>query len=871
LPCLFLHGSIGLMKSQFFKYLALVALLEATPSLFGETVWLSTLDLKQMTTGWSVANADHDIIGQPISINGEKFIHGVGTHATSKFRVDIDGNAKRFTAQVGVDDSAGNQGSVEFIVMGDGEILWRSGVLKGGEAAKPVDVNLANIKILVLRVTDGGDGESNDHADWADAKIEMNDGAPPLPVALPPYETLNLKTKSFAVNFQVGDDGRLYQRPIGADDPNAKLQRDDECYPQAGDGYVWEPALQVVHADGNTSTVLIYDGMTHTNVSADIEVTQIHLHDPAYPFEVVLSFRMHHDEDVIEQWAEIRHQESGSVTLQRLASTSLLLTTNVYLTHFFGDWAKEMLNPITEKITPGTKVLDSKLGVRADQFQNPSFIFSLNGRATETNGEVLAGSLAWSGSFQLAFDDNSEGVRALCGINPFASAYHLNPNETFTTPTMIWVWSANGLGEMSRKFHRWARDFGMRDGHKTRAVLLNNWEATGFDFDFNRIVSLYDPAKELGVELFLLDDGWFGNKYPRANDHAGLGDWQPNRQRLPDGLAPLAAEAVKRGLRFGIWMEPEMVNPNSELFHKHPDWVICQPKRELELQRNQLVLDLTRPGVQQFEWKAIQSILGVSNITYAKWDCNRYLTQPGSSYLPPARQSELWIDYVQALYALMDKTAKAFPDTELMLCSGGGGRVDYGALKYFHEFWPSDNTDPVARVPMQWDYSYFFPPMAIASHVTHWGNRPMHFACSVAMSARFGMDLDLTKLPALDKAICGGAISAYKKIRAVTQLGDLYRLENPHENFRGALNFVSSDHSRAVVFVFQLQDGQNIPVRPQGLDPAKNYTIYELNPAPGRTPMPQEGKMFTGEELMRDGLEPSCSKALEASVIELGS
>ena len=195
------------------------------------------------------------------------------------------------------------------------------------------------------------------------------------------------------------------------------------------------------------------------------------------------------------------------------------------------------------------------------------------------------------------------------------------------------------------------------------------------------------------------------------------------------------------------------------------------------------------------------------DITYAKWDCNRYLTQPGSSYLAPDRQSELWIDYVHALYALMDKTAKTFPDTELMLCSGGGGRVDYGALKYFHEFWPSDNTDPVVRVLMQWDYSYFFPPMAIASHVTHWGNRPMHFACSVAMSARFGMDLDLTKLPAQDRAICAGAISAYKQIRDVTDSGDLYRLEDPHQGFRGALDFVSPDRSRAVVFVFQLKDG----------------------------------------------------------------
>jgi alpha-galactosidase len=688
----------------------------------------------------------------------------------------------------------------------------------------------------------------------------------------PTPEKFSVQTKNFALNFEVSDDGRLYQRAVGAVDANEKLQRADESYPPAGDGYIWEPALQVVHADGNPSTALIFEGITRTNDDAGRELTQIKLHDPAYPLEVTLNFRADRERDVVEQWTEIVHHESKPVTLEHMASTALLLpATNVYLTHFFGDWAKEMLTPITEQITPGTKVLDSKIGVRADQFRNPSFVLSLDGPPVENSGRVLAGSLEWSGSFQCAFDDNGQNVRALCGVNPFASAYHLNPGETFTTPKMIWVWSANGLGEMSRKLHSWARDFGMRDGHKTRAVLLNNWEATGFDFDFNRIVGLYDPAKALGVELFLLDDGWFGNKYPRVNDHAGLGDWQPNHSRLPDGLAPLASEAVKRGLRFGIWMEPEMVNPKSELFEQHPDWVIAQPKRELELQRNQLVLDLARPEVQAFEWQSIQNILGVPNISYAKWDCNRYLTQPGSSYLAPDRQSHLWIDYVTALYALMDKTAKKFPDTELMLCSGGGGRVDYGALKYFHEFWPSDNTDPVIRVPMQWDYSYFFPPMAIAGHVTRSGNRPMHFACSVAMSACFGMDLDLTKLSAADKAICAGAISAYKQMREVTQLGDLYRLESPHENFRGALDFVSPDRARAVVFAFQLKDGQPLPVHPQGLDPAKNYMIHELNPAPGRAVIPQEGKTFTGEQLMRDGIVPSCAKAVEASVIELGS
>jgi len=835
------------------------------------SVALSSLDLKLMTAGWSDAKADLGVTGKPLGIDGRTYKHGVGTHSTSRFRVALDGKATRFTAEVGVDDGAGKKGSVEFIVSGDGKILWRSGVLTGGQAAIPVSVDLADVKTLTMEVTDGGDGTNDDHADWADANISMiNDAA--KPIALAPYQKFSVRTQSFSLRFEVGDDGRLYQHVIGMADALTKPKRDNEAYPQAGDGYIWEPALQVAHSDGNTSTALVFDDIIQTKDSTGRERTEIKLHDPSYPFHVTLNFLADIERDVIEQWTEITHQETGPVILERMASTALRMSSeNVHLTHFFGDWAKEMLAPITESITPGMKVLDSKIGVRANQFRNPSFVLSLDGPPAENSGRVLAGSLAWSGSFQCAFENDGQGVRALCGVNPFASAYHLKPGEPFTTPRMIWAWSSNGLGDMSRKLHRWARDHGMRDGQKTRAVLLNNWEATGFDFDFNRIVGLYDPAKEIGTELFLLDDGWFGNKYPRTSDHAGLGDWQPNHQRLPDGLAPLATEAVKRGLRFGIWIEPEMVNPKSELYEQHPDWVIRQPKREPELQRNQLVLDLTRPEVQDFQWNTIKEILSVPDITYVKWDCNRYLTQPGSSYLAADRQSHLGIDYVNALYALMDKTATTFPDTELMLCSGGGGRVDYAALKYFHEFWPSDNTDAAMRVPMQWDYSYFFPAMAMASHVTHMGKRPIHFACTVAMSARFGMDLDLKEFSAADKAICAGAIATYQKIRDVTLLGDLYRLESPHENIRSAINYVSQDRSRAVLFAFQLKDGPNKEVRPQGLDPAKRYTIRELNPAPGRDALPQEGKSFTGEELMRDGILPSCGKSLEASVIELGS
>ena len=834
-----------------------------------ETLWLSALDLKQMTTGWSTVKVDRSVAGQPMSIRSKPFTHGVGTHAASKFRLALGGEAQRFRAQAGVDDSAGGQGSVEFLVLGDGRVLWKSGVLTGTQPAAAVDVDLSGVQVLELRVADGGDGASRDHADWADAQLVMKDGGA-VPVALPPFESFSLKTRNWVVDFTVGDDGRLYQRPIGAEDSKEKKpRRTEEAYPQAGNGYIWEPALQAVHADGNTSTDLVYDGIERAQHGPARELVRVKLHDPAYPFEAVLCFRVHHDRDVVEQWTEIRHHEPGVVKLERMASSALLLMpTNLALTHFHGDWANEM-NPVTEPLTPGTKVLDSKIGVRAHQFRNPSFLLSLDGPATENSGRVLACSLAWSGSFEFAFDHFGDRVRVLCGVNPFASVYHLAPEKVFATPVMIWVWSGAGFGEASRKLHGRAREFGFRDGGKPRTVLLNNWEATGFDFDFSRIAGLFAPAKQLGVELFLLDDGWFGNKYPRVNDRAGLGDWEPNRKRLPDGLAPLAAAARTAGVNFGIWIEPEMVNPKSELFDQHPDWVIRQPKRELELQRNQLTLDLTRPEVQAFEWKVIQDTLGVPGIDYAKWDCNRYLTQPGSSWLAPDRQSHLWIDYVHALYALMDRTAKQFPKTELMLCSGGGGRVDYGALKYFHEFWPSDNTDPVRRVPMQWDYSYFFPAMTMAAHVTHWGNRPMHFACAVAMSARFGMDLDLAKLPAEDKATCAAAISAYKRVREVTHLGELYRLERPHGATRGALNYVSPDRSRAVLFVYQLKDGPPAPVRPMGLDPAKRYSVHDLFPALGRAALPQEGKTFAGTELMERGVVPSCSQALEACIVEL--
>jgi alpha-galactosidase len=677
----------------------------------------------------------------------------------------------------------------------------------------------------------------------------------------------------------VSEGGRLYEGSCGAAAPEIPKPkrgpaRETEFYPPYGDGFILEPALQVTHADGNTSADLQYVKHSVRNLDTNLTLTRIELKDPAYPFFVTLCFKTYNREDLIEQWAEIRHEEFGPVVLYRFASSAPLFNAKEYwLTQFQGDYQREA-TLAEEKLGPGVKILDSKIGVRASRFRIPSFVLSLDGPAKEDSGEVLGGSLAWSGSFELAFDlDWNNRLRALCGINPFGSQYHLKPGQTFTTPSMLWTWSDHGKGQVSRNFHRWARRYGIRDGDKPRPVVLNNWEATGFKFDEKTLVSLFDGAKELGADTFLLDDGWFGNRHPRNDDHAGLGDWQVNTNKLPQGLGYLAGEAKKRGVNFGIWIEPEMVNPASDLFEQHPDWVIRQPHRELELSRNQLDLDLSRPEVREFAWQVVDQTLGTPGIGYVKWDANRYITQPGSPYLPPGEQSDLFIDYNLALYDIMARVARKFPQVTAMACSGGGGRVDYGTLRYFHTFWPSDNTDPRSRVFIQWGFSHFFPAGTIAAHVTRMGHRPNKFTLDVAMSGALGLDLDVRKLTPAERKTITAAVSLYKQqVRDVVEQGDLYRLESPYEHPRAALDYVSHDCTKAMLFVYQLKDSSSEPVKLSGLDPQSRYRIQTLNQSDTTAPrLTCEGQVLTGTALMHDGLVPPCTKAFDSAVIALAA
>jgi alpha-galactosidase len=707
-------------------------------------------------------------------------------------------------------------------------------------------------------------------------------GQEPKPLA--PDDPLNarvvrIETDREALTLFADKDGRLYQLGFGARSDKApvlpkKFAWQQEFYPQWGDGFIAEPALQATHADGNTSTDLLYVRHESKPQGDGITLTRIEMKDPAYPFFVTLCFRTYAAFDVIEEWTEIRHEEAGAVQLDRFASSSPFFSKgDLYVTQFCGDYSNEM-NPLEERLTDGIKVFDSKIGVRADQYRNPSFLLSRGGIARENAGEVWAGSLAWPGSFQFAFECGYGITRALCGMNPFNSTYKLEPNSVFTTPAMIWAWSGAGTGPLSRNLHRWARQYGLRDGNSPRAVVLNNWEATGTNFDQKKLVSLFDGAREIGCDLFLLDDGWFGGKYPRNADSSGLGDWKPDPKKLPSGIGYLCEQAKSRGLRFGIWMEPEMVNPRSELFEQHPDWAIQQPHRQLQTSRNQLVLDLSRPEVTEYVFKCVDDLLSQNpGVSYIKWDCNRYLTQPGSTWLKPGMQTHLEIDYNNNLLDIMRNVAARHPEVEMMLCSGGGGRVDFGSLRYFDEFWPSDNTNPLRRVSMQWDYSTFFPAIAISGHVTRMGNQPIKFAFDVAMSERLGMDVDLAKYSPQELAFAASAIDTYKtRILPAVQFGDLYRLENPHTSPRSALDYVATDRAQAVVFILQTSNAPARRVKPEGLDPGKQYRVLELNLPQGvASSLPENGKTIDGATLMREGLFPQCAKQSESAVIELQS
>ncbi len=691
-------------------------------------------------------------------------------------------------------------------------------------------------------------------------------------------QQIDVVSGDLKLSLMVGSDNRLYQLHFGDVSkavilPKTLPSREWEFLPPYGNGVITEPAIQATHTDGNTSTELHYVSHKQERQSDDVQLTTISLRDPEYAFFVDIYIKCYQSASMMEIWNTIRQDErGGKVVLYRYASASPVLKSSQYwLSQFKGRYKREATLS-EERLSEGIKVLDSKLGVRANQMRIPSFILAYDHEARENEGEVFAASLKWAGSFQLAFEvDWNNNLRVLTGINPIGSQYYLERGATFTTPAILWTYSRNGKGETSRKFHRWAMDYSIRDPHKDRPVLLNNWEATHCDFDEKRLTQLFDGAKQIGAELFLLDDGWFGNgEYSRDDDKHGLGDWQVSTKKLPRGLSYLAKEANKRKIGFGIWLEPEMVNPKSELYNKHPEWIITQQKRDPILGRHQEILDLTRPEVQKYEWDVIDNTLRPNpGVSYVKWDCNRYVTQPGSTYLPPQEQSHLLIDYNWALYRLMDRFATEFPDVMGMVCAGGSGRVDYGSMQYFHSFWPSDNTDPLGRIKIQWGFGHFFPASTISAHVTRMGKRHLKLAIDVALSGAFGIDLALDKATPEERAQLADGVRLYKEsLRELVMKGELYRLVSPYETPLASLSYVARDKKKAVVYLYQTEDG-NVPVvKLNGLDATRKYSIREISLPQGATPRFTSGE-YIGRELMEKGVTNPLSVQFESAILEV--
>ncbi|HXS54530.1 MAG TPA: alpha-galactosidase [Hanamia sp.] len=647
----------------------------------------------------------------------------------------------------------------------------------------------------------------------------------------------------------------------------------NSAYTPSGSRNLFEPAITLTHADGNNSLDLKYVDSKVDKLDDNVFITSITLKDPAYEFFVTLFYKVYFKEDVVEQWSRIMHKEKGNVVIYKYASANVYLQSKAFwLKQYHGDWAREM-QPEVSKLTHGIKTLDSKLCTRADLFQPPVFMISLDKQATEDEGEVLYGSMEWSGNFRIDLElDNRDNLRIIAGMNNYASPYTLKPSEEFITPKFLYSFSSTGLGGASRKMQRWARNYRLLDGNGSRLTLLNNWESTYFDFNESKLKGLLSDTKKLGVDLFLLDDGWFANKYPRNDDHAGLGDWQENKKKLPDGIASLIKDADQAGVKFGIWVEPEMVNPKSELYEKHPDWVIKQPKRDEYYFRNQLVLDLTNPKVQDFVYGIIDSLF-IKNpgLAYIKWDCNAVIYNAYSAHL--SNQSNLYIDYVRGLYKVLEKIRKKYPTVPMMLCSGGGGRVDYAALQYFTEFWPSDNTDPLERIFIQWEYSYFYPSIASANHVTNWSKRPLKFRTDVAMMGKLGFDIPVNKMDERDLAFCQSAVKTYDSIKQIIYQGNQFRLSDPWQNSVASVMYLNEAQSAGVVFNYlvneRYSEGSKFPIALKGLDESKKYRVREMNLYPGTRSPIDSGKICSGDFLMKVGFNPIVNERRASVILSL--
>ena len=637
-------------------------------------------------------------------------------------------------------------------------------------------------------------------------------------------------------------------------------------YPVFGLNTPGERAMAVTHSDGNMSLDLFVESVEQHD-DKEGRVTVINMKDSIYPFILRQYFKAYKNTDIISTWVEVDNKGKEAITLHRFASAFIpVYRGDNWMTHFHGHWGAESTME-EEKLTNGQKVISNKDGLVNTETDNPSFMITMDGKPSEDNGHVFGGTLAWTGNYLIKMDVRNTQFNMIAGINEETSHFVLDSKRTFITPEFAMTYSSEGKGGVSRAFHRWAREYKLHHGNELHDILLNSWEGVYFNVNQKEMDDMMRNFSALGGELFVMDDGWFGNKYPRNKANCGLGDWEVCKEKLPEGIDGLLVSAKKYGIKFGLWIEPEMANTKSELFDKHPDWILRIKNRSLSTGRGgtQVVLDLTNPEVQDFVFGVVDKLMTkYPEIYYMKWDDNCWLLDYGSSYLPKDRQSHLYIEYQRGLNKVLRRIRAKYPDLVLQACAGGGGRVNYGILPYFNEFWTSDDTDALQRIYLQWGISNFYPAIGMASHVSadknHQTGRviPLKFRFDVAMSGRLGMEIQPKDMNDADKAFARRAISAYKEIRSTVQLGDLYRLVSPYDN-KGiaSLMYVSDNKSKSVLFVYKISHFINmiIPkIRLNGLDADAYYKIKDLTPKDENRPNILNDKVIKGKILMEEGI-----------------
>jgi alpha-galactosidase len=618
-------------------------------------------------------------------------------------------------------------------------------------------------------------------------------------------------------------------KPIGFAD---EINDTEQEFPGWGGGVLDEPALKISFPDGNRDLVLHY--VSHTMAGDELQVT---LRDISRDIFVILKYSMDKETGILARSAIIENRTAAKVMVEQAAAATwnFPARTDYSLRYLSGRWGGEFQLQ-TQKILPGSTVLESRRGSTGHQ-SSPWFALA-RGTTSETEGSVWFGALAWSGSWRITVQqDPMQQVRITGGFNPFDFGYQLGPGESLETPVFYGGFSGSGLGEASRLLHRFELAHILPNGPhpRSRPVLYNSWEATGFNINEEGQEQLAEKAASIGVERFVMDDGWFGQ---RKDDHAGLGDWYVNSVKFPHGLGPLIAKVHSLGMDFGLWVEPEMVNPNSDLYRKHPDWIINFPGRPRTEARTQLILNLARPEVRAYVLGFLDQLLKENDIAFLKWDLNRVWSEPGWPEVPADEQKKLYVDYIRNYYSILEELRNKHPKLEIESCSGGGGRVDLGVVHFVDEVWTSDNTDPFDRLLIQDGFTYGYTPGVMMAWVTdspNWYNQrittlPYRFLSS--MQGSLGIGANLNNWKPEDFTTAREMIAAYKSIRDVVQHGSLYRLVSPRDNSElAATESVSADRSKAVTFIFLHSHQMRYPqpaIFPQGLDSEATYTVHPI-------------------------------------------